>query len=242
MPPNALDNITIVLVGTKHAGNIGSAARAMRNMGLSRLRLAASGCTINEDSYRLAKSGRVVLEQARTCISLQSALRGIRLVIGTTGKTGGSRQEACPPRTLAPELIVQARTQQVGIVFGPEDTGLTDQHLLRCHRLVRIPTAPSARSVNLAQAVMLVCYELRLASLVRAPGRVPALAPLEQIEAMYGQLEHSLLRIGFMNPKTARHMMLSLRRLFGRTGLEERDVAILRGIARQIGWFAGRSG
>ena len=240
MPRSALGGIAIILVGTRHAGNIGSAARAMWNMGFSRLHLAAPRCRITDESYRLARRGSVVLDGARTCRSLESALRGIRFVVGTTGKTGGNRQEAVSPRALAPEIIARARTQRVGIVFGPEDTGLIDQDVLRCHYLMRVPTRPSARSINLAQAVMIVCYELHLAALARPARRVPALAPLLQIEAMYAQLEESLIRIGFMNPKTARHMMFALRRLFGRTGLEEKDVAILRGIARQIGWFAGR--
>ena len=110
-----------------------------------------------------------------------------------------------------------------------------------CGALIRIPTPSSARSINIAQAVMIVCYELFLASLVRPPERAPKLARLEQVEVMYRQLEESLVRIGFMNDKTSRHMMFALRRLLGRAGLEEMDVAILRGIARQIAWYAGRT-
>ena len=163
------------------------------------------------------------------------------MVAGTTGKTGGNRRQACPPRVLAPRLIAQAGTQKVGILFGPEDTGLVDGDIMLCGALMRIPTPPSARSINIAQAVMIVCYELFLASLERPPERASRLATLEQVEAMYRQLEESLLRIGFLNDKTARHMMFALRRLLGRAGLEETDIAILRGIARQIAWYAGRT-
>ncbi len=211
----------------------------MWNMGFSRLRLAAPRCGVDEDAYRLAKRGASVLDHARTCRTLQSALRGVRLVAGSTAKTGGYRQETYSPRALAPRLIGQAENQRVAILFGPEDTGLVDEDILLCHYLVRIPTRPSARSINLAQAVMIVCYELHLASRLRPPERIPDLAPVEQVEAMYRQLEQSLLEIGFLHRKTARHMMFALRRLFGRTGLEKRDIAVLRGIARQIGWYAG---
>jgi len=242
MTESALANIHIILVGTKHPGNIGSVARAMHNMGVSHLRLAAPQCSINEESYRLARSGGPILESARRCRSTASALRGIGLVAGTSGKTGGNRRQAYPPHALAPRLTAQAASQKVGILFGPEDTGLVDGDIMLCGTLIRIPTPPDARSINISQAVMIVCYELFLASLVRPPERVPKLARLEQVEAMYIQLEESLRRIGFLNDKTARHMMFALRRLLGRAGLEETDVAILRGIARQIAWYAGRTG
>jgi tRNA/rRNA methyltransferase len=241
MAGSALDNIYIILVGTKHPGNIGSVARALHNTGISHLRLAAPQCSINEESFRFARSGGPILESTRAYRSAASALRGIGLVAGTTGKTGGNRSQAYPPHALAPRLIAQAAAQKVGILFGPEDTGLVDGDITLCGALIRIPTPPAARSINIAQAVMIVCYELFLASLERPPERVPRLARLEQVEAMYRQLEESLRRIGFLNDKTARHMMFALRRLLGRAGLEETDVAILRGIARQIAWYAGRT-
>ena len=242
MTGSALDNIHIILVGTKHPGNIGSVARALHNMGISHLRLAAPQCSINEESHRLARSGGPILELARQYRSTVSALRGIGLVAGTSGKTGGNRSQAYRPRTLAPRLIAQAATQKVGILFGPEDTGLVDGDIMLCGMLMRIPTPAGSRSINISHAVMIVCYELFLASLGRPSERVPRLARLEQVEAMYSQLEESLRRVGFLNDKTARHMMFALRRLLGRAGLEESDVAIMRGIARQIAWYAGRPG
>jgi len=240
MPSIPLDNIVIILVASKHPGNIGSAARAMHNMGCSQLRLAAPRCGIDEDAYRLAKAGGAVLDSARSYRSLSTALSGIRLVVGTTAKTGGNREKTFPPRLLAPRILAHAARQKAAILFGPEDTGLVDGDLLRCQLLMRIPTSPVSRSMNLAQAVMLSCYELLLASRERPPERVPHLAPVGQIEAMYDQVERSLLEIGFLTPKTARHMMFGLRRLLGRTGLEESEVAMLRGIARQISWYGRR--
>ena len=234
-----LGNIFIILAGTKYAGNIGSAARAMFNMGLSRLVLAAPQCTINEESYRMAKAGGGILESSKTCKSLKSALKGIHLLIGTTGKKGGYRSQANAPRVLAPKILNHAAQQRVGILFGPEDTGLTDEHLQFCQQLIRIPTQVHANSINLAQAVMVISYELMLATLEREPTRVPRLASLEQVENMYLQLEKALLEIGFLHSQNAKHMMFALRRLLGRAGLEPYDVGTLRGIARQIGWYAG---
>jgi TrmH family RNA methyltransferase len=232
-----LNNIEIILVGTKYAGNLGSVARAMHNMGLGRLRLAAPQCRIDEEAVRMARGGNPVLPAARTFRSLDSALRGIRLVVGTTGKRGGNREQNFSARSLAPMILSQAGKQKVGIVFGPEDTGLVDEDLMRCQWLLRIPTQAHAHSLNLAQAVMIVSYELYLGHLRIPPERVPVLAGLDQVEAMYRQLEESLRMIGFLHDDNARHMMFRVRRLLGRTGLEPSDVGILRGIARQIAWL-----
>jgi len=233
----SLKNIVIILAGTKHPGNIGSAARAMHNMGLSRLVLAAPRCAINEESVRLAKAGKNILDSAKTFRSLKSALRGIRFLVGTTGKTGGYRSQSYAPRILAARILDHAARQKVGILFGPEDTGLVDEDLRYCQMLLRIPTQHKARSINLAQAVMIVSYELLLGSLTREAARAPKLASLDQVEAMYAQLEKALLEIGFLQPQNARHMMFALRRILGRAGLEAPDVGVLRGIARQIGWY-----
>jgi tRNA/rRNA methyltransferase len=232
-----LSNIAVILTGTKYPGNIGSAARAMFNMGLEQLILAAPQCQINEESYRMAKGGKCILDSAGNFNSLSSALKGIRLLVGTSGKSGGYRAQAHAPRALAPRILDHAAQEKVGILFGPEDTGLVDDDLQLCQLLIRIPTQHKGSSINLAQSVMIVCYELFMGSLEREPARVPKLASLEQIEAMYAQLEEALLEIGFLQPQNARHMMFSLRKLLGRAGLETSDVGILRGIARQIAWF-----
>jgi tRNA/rRNA methyltransferase len=235
----SLENVVIILAGTKHPGNVGSAARAMANMGLSQLILAAPQCSINEESERMAKAGKSVLDSAKVCSSLQNALSGIHLLVGTTGKSGGYREEASTPRTLAAKILDYAAEQKVGILFGPEDTGLIDEDLKLCQLLVHIPTSRKASSINLAQAVMVVSYELMIGSLAREPRHALKLASLEQTEAMYTQLEESLLEIGFLHPQNAQHMMFAIRKMLGRAGLESSDVGVLRGIARQIHWYAG---
>jgi tRNA/rRNA methyltransferase len=234
----SLANIAVILTGTKHPGNIGSAARAMFNMGLEHLVLAAPQCQINDESYRMAKSGRGILDSMQSFPSLLTAVKEIQLLIGTTGKGEGYREQAYAPRALAPRILDNAALNKVGILFGPEDTGLVDDDLQLCQLLIRIPTRHKANSINLAQSVMIICYELFLGSLEREPARVPKLARVEQIEAMYDQLQKALLDIGFLYPQNASHMMFALRKLLGRAGLETSDVGILRGIARQIGWFA----
>jgi tRNA/rRNA methyltransferase len=241
MSASPQDNITIVLVGTRYPGNIGSVARAMWNMGFDHLRLARPVCAIDEESRRMARSGDVVLARARVHRSLEAALRGIRLTVGTTAKTGGYRRQAQPPRIMAPQIVAQAARQKVAIVFGPEDTGLVDQDLRLCNMLVRIPTHRRGRSINVAQSVMLLCYELYLAQSNLNVSQPLSLAPVEQLEAMYQQLQEALLEAGFLHSKNTDHMMLALRRLLGRAGLEDSDVAILRGIARQIAWHAKRA-
>src|SRR6266496_6184453 len=117
---NALKNVVIVLVGTKYAGNVGAVARAMHNMGLEQLRLVAPECSINEEAVRLARSGEEVLARAKLHPSLKSALRAVGLTVGTTGKTGGHRQQAQAARMLAPRIVEQAARQKVAIVFGPK--------------------------------------------------------------------------------------------------------------------------
>jgi len=236
----ALENVAIILCGPKHPGNIGSVARAMHNMGLADLRLAAPRCRIDEEAERLARSGWDILRGSRRFRSLRSAARGIHLLIGTTGKSGGNRSCCHTPRALAPVILSHAARRRVGIVFGPEDTGLVDEDLMLCQMLIRIPTHPRGRSMNLAQAVMITSYELFLVHLEHEPARVPRLAKVEQAEAMFAQLEHALLTIGFLHPQNAKHMMFVLRRIFGRAGLEAADVGILRGIARQIQWYGSR--
>jgi TrmH family RNA methyltransferase len=240
MQDNRLNNIYVILAGTKHPGNVGSAARAMANMGLSKLRLAAPQCEINEEAGRMAKAGTGVLQNATVFSTLGEAIKDIRFLVGTTGKTGGNRSKTQGPRKLAAKILEYAETQKTGIVFGPEDTGLVDADLLPCQMLMRIPANPEARSLNLSHAVMVVGYELYLGSLGSKHSRGLRLSPVGQVEAMYDQLEKALLQIGFLHEQNSRHMMFALRRLFGRTGLQPPDVGILRGIARQISWYGSK--
>ena len=238
---NPLANIAIVLIRPQFAGNIGSVSRAMKNMGLSRLILVSPVRDhLSEEARMMATSARDILEKAEVYSTQEKALKGIRWIAGTSARKGRNRGPFITPREICPEILAHARAIPVAILFGPEDKGLTNQELAPCHALITLPTHSGLRSLNLAQAVMLVCYELHLATLLHFPGEtlVLPLAEFQKVEGMYAHLEELLLRIGFLDPKNPKRIMHTLRRVFGRANLSDRDVAILRGIFRQLEWYA----
>jgi len=254
-----LQNITIVLVRPQYAGNIGSVCRAMKNMGFSRMALVSpEQDPLSAEARMMATSAKDLLYKAQSFSSLEEALAGFRWIAGTSARKGVRRGPFISPREISPEILRHARTLPVAILFGPEDRGLTNRDLDPCHALIRIPTHPDLSSLNLAQAVLLVCYELFLANLEEkhksegartkgkggrkdessSSGLAAPLAEFQKVEKMYAHLEQLLLRIGFLDPKNPKRIMHALRRIFGRAQLSDRDVAILRGIFRQLEWFA----
>ncbi len=240
---NPLDNIAIVLVKPQFAGNMGSVSRAMKNFGFSRLILVSPAQDhLSEEARMMATSARDILEKAEIYPSPEKALKGFRWIAGTSARRGRNRGPFVAPREICPEIIAHARTIPVAILFGREDKGLSNEELAPCHALITLPAHSGLRSMNLAQAVMLVCYELYLSSLSRAAGEplLPPLAEFQKVEGMYAHLEELLLRIGFLDPKNPKRIMHTLRRVFGRAHLSDRDVAILRGIFRQLEWYATR--
>jgi TrmH family RNA methyltransferase len=207
----------------------------------------------------MATSAKDLLQKARICHTLEEALLGFRWIAGTSARKGRNRGPFISPREICPEIIDHARSIPVAILFGPEDRGLTNEELAPCHALISVPTHPRLSSLNLAQAVMLVGYELCLATFpgirnAECEGRkekrvrkdepcsssgLPApLAEFQKVEKMYAHLEELLLRIGFLDPKNPKRIMHTLRRIFGRAKLSDRDVAVLRGIFRQLEWYA----
>jgi tRNA/rRNA methyltransferase len=240
-----LQNITIILVRPQYAGNIGSVARAMKNMGLSSLILVSPDPDhLSPEARMMATSAKDVLKGARLFPSLEGALSGFRWIAGTSARKGRNRGPFISPKEISPEIITQASSVPVAILFGPEDKGLTNKELDPCQALISIPTHPRLSSLNLAQSVLILCYELRMASLLSpdkgesASSLIPKPAEFQKVEGMYSHLEELLLRIGFLDPKNPRRIMHTLRRVFGRAGLSDRDVAILRGIFRQLEWYA----
>jgi len=234
----SLHNLRIVLVRPQYSGNIGAVARAMRNMGLRELTLVNPAPVHREQADMMAVHARSVLDEMSIQSSLRTAVGDCGLVIGTTCRSGLYRDNAVHPRALASYIVAMARENRVALVFGPEESGLTNDDLRFCHRLITIPTDAAYTSLNIAQAVLLCCYEVFLAAQEET---VPAGYPLaiaEQQELMYEKLKQALLRIGFLHRDNPEHIMFALRRILGRTGLEERDVRILLGMARQIDWYA----
>jgi tRNA (cytidine32/uridine32-2'-O)-methyltransferase len=227
--------VRIVLVGTTHPGNIGAAARAMHTMGLDRLSLVAPRAFPSDEATARAAGADGVLAQARVCADLAEALEGCRFVVGASARTRALPWSTVTPREAAPRLLAEARLGEAAVVFGRESSGLSNDELASCHALLHIPTDPGYSSLNLAMAVQVVAYELRLAMLADAapgpaPERLDPLATVEDLERFYVHLERTLVEAGFLNPANPRHLMLRLRRLFSRALPEEKEVRILRGI------------
>jgi len=242
---NPLDNIAIILVRPRYAGNVGSVGRAMKNMGLKRLILVSpEQDQLSEEARMMATSARDILEKAEVFPNLEEALKGFRWIAGTSARKGRNRGPFLHPRQICPEILKHAQTVPVAIIFGPEDRGLTNEDLAPCHALVSMPTHEGLRSLNLAQAVMVFCYELFVAGLALSEKGAgisgPDIKPAEfkKTEGMYAHLEELLLKIGFLEVNNPKRIMHTLRRIFGRAGLSDRDVAILRGIFRQLEWYA----
>ena len=231
-----LDNITIVLVQTQIPENIGSVARAMNNMGLSRLVLVAPK---NYEYSRIIKPATgpsvKIIEAMKVHTDLKTALGPFQYVVGATARTGAHRPAMTQPRRLAKDLIPISQTNLVALLFGPEDSGLTNEQIRYCHTIASIPTA-CFPSLNIAQAVMIFCYEMFMAGRQTAPKSVPRLANKFELEGMYDHLGGILKQIGFLDPQNPEHWMLSVRRFFSRRPLRAGEVRLIRGICRQLNW------
>ncbi|MFZ0890257.1 MAG: RNA methyltransferase [Candidatus Binataceae bacterium] len=234
-------NFAFILFKTKTAGNIGAAARALRNMGFADLRIVEPQARITRAASAMAVHGRDVLERARVFDDLPAAIADCALAIGTTSRSGLYRSGARPIREIAPELIRESRANRIAILFGPEDFGLTNRELKLCNRLATIPAASDYASLNLAQAVMVVAYELAIAA---GAATEPAKPPLElasptAVDAMFSRMAGALIAIGFVPADNPDHIMFALRGMLGRSGVTPRELDILNGLVSQIRWFAG---
>ncbi len=236
----ALNAIRIVLINTSHPGNIGAAARAMKNMGLSKLYLVQPKHYPADDAVFRAASALDVLDTAVVCDSLDEALAGVDLIVGTSARSRRIPWPLQPPRDFAeslPGFAAQGRGREVAILFGREDRGLTNDELQRCSAHIHIPSNKEYSSLNIAMAVQLICYELRVAHL--APAELSAeptdgwdspWATDEDKQRFYVHLEQTLVELDFLDPAAPRQLMTRLRRLFGRVDLDQMEVNILRGI------------
>ncbi len=244
-----------VLVEPSHPGNVGAAARALKTMGFSRLVLVAPRVPQvqrDPEAIAMASGADDVLAAAHIVPTLADALAGTQWSLALTART---REYGPPPG--APREAVRDACRQVSahgdiaLVFGNERTGLSNDDVERCSALAHIPANPAYSSLNLAQAVQVLAYELRLAYLsggeaMASPpslSAVPAPSPLatsDDIERMYVHLEHALVTLGFLDPANPKKLMSRLRRLFARSGLEREEVNIVRGIAKHILLLKGK--
>jgi tRNA/rRNA methyltransferase len=235
--PDSLSRIRIVLCQTSHPGNIGAAARAMKTMGLSDLRLVRPKKFPHADADAMASGATDVLNGATVCDSLEEALTGCAFAIGLSARKRELTHELVSAREAATHAIELAVSQPVALVFGTEMSGLSNDELIRCHQLAMIPANPEYSSLNLAAAVQVLAYELRIAASEEA---LPAsaspfpLASHDEVEGFYAHLEQTLIRIGFLDPDMPKRLMPRLRRLFTRARLEKEEVNILRGILKSM--------
>jgi tRNA (cytidine32/uridine32-2'-O)-methyltransferase len=231
---SAWPNIRTVLVETSHPGNIGAAARAMKTMCLKRLYLVRPRFYPHAEASARAAGAVDVLAGAVVCDSLDEALSGARLVIGTSARSRSLEWPQLNPRDCAARIIAESAAGEVALVFGRERTGLTNVELDRCHFVTTIPCNPAYRSLNLAAAVQVMCYELMMSAggAAGADASRPAepLAPADEVELFYRHLEQTLIALQFLDPANPRHLMRRLRRLFNRIRLTRNEVNILRGI------------
>jgi tRNA/rRNA methyltransferase len=239
-PQAVRDNIRVVLVEPQHSGNIGAVARAMKNMAMTRLVLVNPADHLAMEARMMAMHAFDILQQAKVVSSLSQALADAGYAVGTTRRLGKSRQAQQTSRDIAPLLLELAASNPVALVFGREDSGLSNEELAQCHELITIPAYPPFGSLNLAQAVLLVCYELYVASALQSPYLPPKLATVAELERLYSRIQEVLRRIGFLHGSDPDRMMGYFRRFFARHGLQPRDVKIFLGVFRQIEWYITR--
>jgi TrmH family RNA methyltransferase len=239
-----LERIRFVLVEPRSAGNVGAAARALKNLGFSRLVLVRPACDpVGRAARSMAVDAADVLEAARVTESLDAGLAGAAGVVGTSRRTGRRRTPHHRLDRLAASLADLARSAELAIVFGREDRGLEDDELDRCTHLVRIPSSEAYGSFNLAQSVLLVAYELRRAAYAdQAAEALSVPAPHDEREALFAHLREALWAVGFLHATSEAPIMRRLRRLVGRAGATREEVRLLRGLARRILRVAGRCG
>jgi tRNA/rRNA methyltransferase len=230
-----LINVRIVLCETSHPGNIGASARAMKTMGLRSLHLVRPLRFPDTQAQWRAANAVDVLEHATVHGTLEEALHGVAFAVACSART----REIAVPATSAREAAVRAaavaRTQPVAFVFGNETSGLTTEAVNQCGVLATIPANPEYSSLNLAAAVQVFAYELRLAARGEPQGAARSqLATHEEVEGFYQHLESALAQTGFFDPDRPRKLMPKVRRLFARAALEPEEVNILRGILKAL--------
>lgn len=232
-----LSSIRIVLVATSHPGNIGSTARAMKTMGLNSLYLVNPKSFPDYKANEMAAGADDVLKSAVVTDSLEDALAGCQLILATSARPRGLSLPGLLPVASAALVSQQSDATQVAIVFGREHAGLTNEELLKCHYHINIPSNPEYSSLNLAQAVQIIAYEMRMKLLspdAEVAIRTEEFATADEIEQFYEHLKEVFIEIQFLKTTNPRRLMLRVRRLFNRVSLEKMEVSILRGMLSQV--------
>jgi TrmH family RNA methyltransferase len=239
-----LARVRIVLINTTHPGNIGATARAMKVMGLSNLHLVTPKTFPHSEATAMASGADDVLQHTTLHDSLDTALEGCSLVLGTSARLRSLPMPMFDARKAARQALRESEDHGVAILFGRERYGLTNEEMQRCHFLVNIPANPDYSSLNLAQAVQILSYELRVAAMGISGISVPPIdwAPVDdrQMERFYEHLEQTLLDIRFLNPRQPKKLMARLRRMFNRARPDQNEINILRGILKASQEISGQ--
>ena len=232
----SLERMRVVLINTTHPGNIGATARAMKVMGLKQLHLVTPKIFPSAEATARASGADDILEHAVVHESLDSALEGCGLVLGTSARLRSLSMPFLDSTAAASQAVAESEKHDIAVLFGRERYGLTNEEMQCCNFLVNIPTNPEYGSLNIAQAVQIITYELRMAALGVADIEVPPAdwEPVDdtQMERFYEHLEQTLLDIRFLNPRQPKKLMMRLRRLFNRARPDQNEINILRGILK----------
>ncbi|MDA8162396.1 MAG: RNA methyltransferase [Desulfobacteraceae bacterium] len=230
-----MENIGVVLHEPRYPENIGAAARCCKNMGIQDLAVVHPHDMDREKMLKMAThEAAELIEGMPVYDSLEEAVSSFGYAVGTTARTGRHRRPSDTPRDMAGYIAALSQKNRVALVFGSEKWGLTNDDLRLCQSVVTIPTAGFS-SINLAQSVMILCYEIFTA---HAPelGFTPRLASIRELEGMYGHLKEAFLKIGLIDSQNPDHWMMNARRLFGRFELRAKEVKLIRGFCRQVLW------
>lgn len=233
MPDSTFTHIRIILINTAHPGNIGSTARALKTMGLSRLYLVSPRNYPSSKATELAAGADDILAETVVCANLKDALRGCQLVIGTSSRERTLPVMQLDPRQCGEKIVAETVNNDIAIVFGNERSGLTNEELLHCHYHVTIPGNPDYYSLNLAAAVQIICYEIFMANRSCTSSTQKTydhLASADEVEYLFDHLKTALTQINFLHDANINSLLPRLKRLFIRVRLEKMEVSILRGI------------
>ena len=234
-----LDNVSIVLMEPKYPENIGAAARCAINMGISKLIIVRREEPDREKMLKMATHKAAhLIDSLQHFQELEQALAPFSYVVGTTARQGRKRHIENSPRFIFDSLLPMLQDNQVAVLFGPEHRGLTNEDLKYCQMTVTIPTADFS-SLNLAQAVAILCYELYWTVMYsqKTTTFTPKLANNYQLQGMYEHVEEMLNRIGFLNTNDSTYWMRNIRHFLGRVGLRAKEAKIIRGFCRQFLWY-----
>jgi len=234
-----LSNIRIVLVNPYHPGNIGSVARAMKNMGLNKLYLVEPRKYPHPDAIAFSSHATDVLDHAMITDSLDEAIKGCHVVYATSARFREFSKPILTSREAAQKMLDEQENSEIAILFGRERTGLFNNELMKSQYHIYIPSVETYSSLNLAAAVQVMCYELRMTHLVKQ-GKTKIRqqrgneVTIEELEGLYQHIEEAMIKIGFLNPNNPRRLMPRIRRIFTRAELDKNDLDLLRGIMRSI--------